>query len=299
LREVARRRKATSSAGKIANLDTTRKPITFGRIARDLAARDRDVANLWTDVMNPQRLLGITGLWLLVATCSGCGVIMDTTHRLVVDQVAYNEPADNLLTSARDRILAGSAWREYRRSNPEVDVSAHFECGFRKGFVDHLDAGAVEPPVVPPRKYWKVIYETPEGHEAINDWFTGYRFGVAAAKQSGFRQLVTIPLSVPPEQLAPGQSAPGRYESPPPTEPEPEAEAGPELMPASTLVLPESPPSSEGVVVAGWRSCKTRRFTDSPRTSAGGVVVTGGSDQTPASWVSKEEMISEADSKRE
>src|SRR5256885_13183468 len=40
------------------------------------------------------------------------------------------------------------------------------------------------PPPLPPRSYWKTQYESPEGREAVRDWFAGFRFGVAADRKS-------------------------------------------------------------------------------------------------------------------
>src|SRR5207253_2309767 len=63
---------------------------------------------------------------------------------------------------------------------------------------DYLYAGGSgEPPPLPPRYYWKTRYETAEGHQAIADWFAGYRLGAAMAQESGYREWVTIPSSLP------------------------------------------------------------------------------------------------------
>ena len=243
-----------------------------------------------TQIVIEQRVRQLIIMLLLAPTSTGCGVAVDITRRVVIDQLAYNESADSMVTCARDHILAGCAWDEYRQNNPDMDASYHFECGFRTGFVDHLEVGATEPPVVPPRKYWKVTYQTPQGHEAINDWFSGYRFGVIAAADSGFRELVTIPLSIPPEKIAPGQSAEKPYQSRPSTEPQPEAML--EVAPQSSLVSPESAGSS-AVVHRGWRSYNPHRRMESPANSA--VRVAGASDWVTVSRDTKDKMDSAAD----
>jgi hypothetical protein len=58
--------------------------------------------------------------------------------------------------------------------------------------------GAGNPPPVPPRRYWKRKFETPEGHLAIGQWYDGFAHGASAAQASGLRQLVTVPSSLGP-----------------------------------------------------------------------------------------------------
>src|SRR5262245_5304507 len=149
-----------------------------------------------------KKVLCLTGLCALSTLSSGCGVLVDITRRVVVDQVHYNETVDELKICARNRLVAESAWRQYERENSECDLSHHFAQGFKQGFVEYVNVGATEPPVLPPRRYWKVHYQTLEGQRAINEWFTGFRFGVIAAEQSGYRDLMVIPVSIP--SLHPG-----------------------------------------------------------------------------------------------
>ena len=70
--------------------------------------------------------------------------------------------------------------------------------GTRAGFSDgdYLEAGGTgQPPAMPPRRYWKAVYQSPEGRLAVQDWYRGFAYGAEMAKASGYRQLVTIPLS--------------------------------------------------------------------------------------------------------
>jgi hypothetical protein len=62
--------------------------------------------------------------------------------------------------------------------------------------MDYLEGGSGKPPVVPPRRYWGVQYQTPEGHLAIADWFSGYRLGSTTVQQSGYKHWVNIPTSL-------------------------------------------------------------------------------------------------------
>ena len=135
---------------------------------------------------------------------SGCGVCLDLTRK-AVEQVQYQETADELLVSARNHLLAKSAWNDYEKLSGEEGFTKHYANGFKQGFAEYLDGGSGEPPIIPPRTYWKVFYQTPEGHHDVEDWFAGYRMGVIAAEQSGRREWLTIPTSLPPEPL--GESA--------------------------------------------------------------------------------------------
>jgi hypothetical protein len=66
--------------------------------------------------------------------------------------------------------------------------------GFKDGFIDYLQfGGSGQPPYAPPKRYWGPNYRTPEGYRAIEDWFAGFRHGVTAAKESGYRPWVTLP----------------------------------------------------------------------------------------------------------
>src|SRR5262249_42098418 len=56
-----------------------------------------------------------------------------------------------------------------------------------------LGGGTGEPPPVPQRHYWNGRYQTPEGQQAIDQWFAGCRQGASAGQENMQRQLVTIP----------------------------------------------------------------------------------------------------------
>jgi hypothetical protein len=84
-----------------------------------------------------------------------------------------------------------------RSSRPTL--SPDFAHGFKDGFADYVYAGGTgEPPPLPPRYYWKTRYETPQGHQAIADWFAGFRLRAELARESGYRELVMIPSSTLP-----------------------------------------------------------------------------------------------------
>jgi hypothetical protein len=137
---------------------------------------------------------------LLCASLVGCGVAYELA-RNTADQFEYHDVLERMRLRSRNRALARDAWNEFRSEDGDASYSDDFERGFQDGFVSYSADGAEEPPVVPPRRYFRVSYETPEGHADIEDWFTGYRYGVIAAQQAGCRELVLVPT-------APGAATP-------------------------------------------------------------------------------------------
>jgi hypothetical protein len=81
--------------------------------------------------------------------------------------------------------------------NPEACQSIEYKRGFEDGFSDYLYAGGTgEPPPVPPRRLWNLDYRTPAGQNAVQNWFAGFRRGAGAARDAGYRRIVTVPASV-------------------------------------------------------------------------------------------------------
>lgn len=145
--------------------------------------------------------------FLLVGLCllgAGCGpIVRYSTRNLVQAQCDFwGEVAVNL----RNCRLAEVAWEEVRGQHP---YSEFYADGFKKGFVDYLQAGGCgEPPVVPPWKLRKPRYETPEGVRAVEDWFAGFRHGAQVAQASGYRELVIAPVAGPPPAYLPRDPRP-------------------------------------------------------------------------------------------
>jgi len=101
--------------------------------------------------------------------------------------------------TARDCARSREAWQEAQAACPDQAFSKDYAEGFKAGFRDYLDAGGSgQPPAAPPFRYWLARYATPEGHQAVEDWFAGFRHGSAAAQASGYRALNIIQLSAPP-----------------------------------------------------------------------------------------------------
>jgi hypothetical protein len=104
--------------------------------------------------------------------------------------------SDDLRAKLYYRHLAGAAWREFQADDPEHADSADFAKGFKQGFADYLDAGGDSSRGrLPPQRYWKTRYQTPEGRSAIDSWFAGFKAGAQAAKASGYRDYVVIPVA--------------------------------------------------------------------------------------------------------
>lgn len=153
----------------------------------------------------------------LACVCStGCGVTGQVVKHSVVDKFHYERYSNDLFTRLRHRRLARAAARNFTQCNPQVEYSKDFLNGLKQGFLDHLETGVLEPPVLPPAQYWTVRYESPEGHIAIEHWFAGYRHGIIEAEISGQHEWVQVPSSVrtasmtaeQPEFELPGLRAP-------------------------------------------------------------------------------------------
>jgi hypothetical protein len=140
------------------------------------------------------------GLVALCSLCPGCGgPLTNVARTLIFEPVHFDKAVNDYADCLRDRKLAESAWAEYRTAYPNPAYSPNWERGFKDGFADYLYAGGTGlPPPLPPRDYWTTGYETPGGHRAIADWFEGFRQGARAAQGSGYRNLVTVPVSSPP-----------------------------------------------------------------------------------------------------
>ncbi len=173
---------------------------------------------------------------LLVAWCAagaGCQLVVQVSKDAVYE---VGQRTNEVLEKRRDRKLAEQAWADYARGCPGNSLSSDFGDGFQCGYADYLFAGGDgEPPLLPPPRYWGVRYETAEGNQAVQDWFAGFRAGARAARASGQRDRILLPLS----------SAPPAGPPPGPPGPPPDAAPGPAGEPA----VPEDrlpPPRKEG-----------------------------------------------------
>ena len=148
--------------------------------------------------------------FLLAGLSGGCSWCPYAAHNLLE---APFQVVDHRCQLWQFRSQARMAWRHFRDADPNVAYSDDYAAGFMDGYVDYLDAdGTGDPPAAPPNRYEHSRYHrTPEGVQAIEDWFDGFRQGTAVAQASGQRELVVVPLALPPRQAA---SAGGRSGSP-------------------------------------------------------------------------------------
>jgi hypothetical protein len=186
----------------------------------------------------------------------GCTFVPNIERNIIVEPARF---CNDEKLFKRSRQQAAEAWNELLSQYPEAgEYSCHYHDGFVEGFADYLNFGGKgEPPNVPPPRYRRAKYATPEGYRAIEEWFMGFRHGAATAHASGLRQLVTLPTVIPPDPYAvdtnptdpgeadtlPGNAPPGGVTLPAPRV-APEAPAlGPAPAPA---VAPPPPPPVPG-----------------------------------------------------
>ncbi len=189
------------------------------------------------------------------ALSSGCGLLCNAAHNLAAET---HREMDELEAFRRNRQWARSAWDAARGADPSRGYSPDYADGFKDGFADYLAAGGTgEPPAVPPRKYWKASYGTPQGYQAIEDWFTGFRHGAAVARDGGYRRWVVLPypfagISNSPSATLQPEEAPMPNRLPEPRADEKGGENPnsiptlPEVVPVPTPETVPSPPPPEG-----------------------------------------------------
>jgi hypothetical protein len=152
------------------------------------------------------RWTGIAVAWALCAAAGGCVTTGASSGQYNFLSNACRNLSEwpvlgtsECYRTLRDCARARDAWRAAQAECPGQKFSRDYACGFKAGFRDYLDAGGSgQPPAVPPFRYWLAGYDSPGGHQAIEDWYNGFRHGAAAARGSGLRELNVIPLSAPP-----------------------------------------------------------------------------------------------------
>ena len=136
-------------------------------------------------------------LMVVFMSSSGCSMFYSGARTLLCEPLHYCAPKDNTFATIRNRIVAEDVWRQFEKEQPDQTFSRDYASGFKDGYADYLYAGGSgEPPPLPPRRYWRKHYQTPAGHGAIEDWFSGFRHGASMAQASGQRDLVTVPTAI-------------------------------------------------------------------------------------------------------
>jgi hypothetical protein len=130
-----------------------------------------------------------------LAPLAGCNMAYYASYNLVNDSVTQ---LDEHKLSKRLRAEARAAWREVCRQYPGRTFSDEFTDGFQEGYADYLENGRVaQPPAVPPVRYRRSRYLTPEGHALIKDYFAGFKYGADVAVATGRREFLTVPILLP------------------------------------------------------------------------------------------------------
>ncbi len=176
-----------------------------------------------------------------VVPLTGCNLFKLAAHNL------YNEPvqyADECNLDIRLEEEARLAWREVCRQYPERSFTLEFADGFQDGYADHLQhGGPPRPPALPPLKYRRSKYFTPEGSLRVKDYLCGAKYGAEVAAATGYRAFLTVPVLLAEprsEQPLPITVLP----TPPDLTTEPAAGEKPNQTPAIPIPIPK-PPSEE------------------------------------------------------
>lgn len=129
----------------------------------------------------------------LTIVSPGCALIKDGVRGVRTD---ISDCMDDARERKRNWKCAEGTWEQIRTTDPHA-YSPDYAQGFKEGFAEYLYSGKEDAPAVAPAHYRRFSYQTPQGYRAIEDWFAGYRCGVAAATETGYRRLVTAPVSAP------------------------------------------------------------------------------------------------------
>jgi len=94
-----------------------------------------------------------------------------------------------------NKIVAQKAWNEWSWCYDELDHPYDFAKGFKAGYLDILNGGKGCQPTLPDKCYWRPSYQGPDGLCIVNAWFNGFSHGALAARQDGYGNISTIPVS--------------------------------------------------------------------------------------------------------
>jgi hypothetical protein len=180
--------------------------------------------------MRPVLALSLFGLSML---CPGCALTQDAFRNL---KVAVCTPIEAHQELARNRLWAETAWAKASPNCGTRGDSEDYAQGFKDGYAEYLYRGGDgEPPLLAPKRYRHVQYQTPQGYLAVEEWFAGYRHGSAVARDTGARRWITGPTGWQPEPQGAVAHRPSKPNQQPDTLPMPE------VLPKATLEqrLPE------------------------------------------------------------
>jgi hypothetical protein len=108
---------------------------------------------------------------LLLASTSGCAGLQDTEFAV------YNWAS------------AEKSWISSTTLSDQWNISSDYRKGWKDGFRAQLNGTGCYVPPAPPPCYWSPKYRACEGKVAIEQWYCGWRAGVAAAACKGDHRL--------------------------------------------------------------------------------------------------------------
>jgi hypothetical protein len=155
-------------------------------------------------------------LLVLLLTISGSGCLLqEATDVLVCRTIGSLE---DCAERKRNWKWAEGVWKDICQTSGQ-SFSKDYALGFKTGFANFLyEGGSGEPPLLPPPRYRKLRSRTAEGYAAAEDWFRGFRHGVAVARDGDYRRWVLGPTSLPVCDDLPSSALPRVEPMPPATE---------------------------------------------------------------------------------
>ena len=125
------------------------------------------------------RTRGVLVVLAICAASTGCSGYFRSIERNFA--ILPLQAGDEQRMKFRNHHRAEEAWRLLSEGSHH-SFSEDFGDGFVAGYADYLNYGGHgEPPAVPPFRYRTVKYQTPDGVEAINQWYEGWRHGAVMA----------------------------------------------------------------------------------------------------------------------
>jgi hypothetical protein len=177
-------------------------------------------------------------LFGLSSLSSGCALFVDASRNFAV---SLARPVERARERHRNYRWAEQAWAETCAADGAEPRSPDYAAGFKDGFAEYLFRGGNgEPPLVASLCYRGARYQTPQGYQAIQDWFTGYRHGASVAKKSGAREWITGPSSL--RAATPGPAPPVAPAPPPEGQPDQTAKPRPQVLPPPHPIPDAMPP---------------------------------------------------------
>lgn len=133
-------------------------------------------------------------LWVLIPGCRFVQIFEPIAQGL-------KDEFDASVADVSNEFCSEIAWRRWNDMFKDQPYQHDFATGFRSAYVDMINGGSGEPPVLPPRGYWRHCYRSARGRERANAWFLGYRFGAISAEQDGAGNWYELPINLHPEDL--------------------------------------------------------------------------------------------------